>query len=95
MKICKKPRIWTDSLDKRPKQKKMGMRFCTYNNRGIKSDEAHAENTAASININAYPKILLTRKNAIGVTNEHHNRVTSTTIRSGAVTISTPTSKAY
>jgi hypothetical protein len=27
MKILKKPRTWMDSLDKRPKRKKMDMRF--------------------------------------------------------------------
>jgi hypothetical protein len=30
-KILKKPRTWTDSFDKRPKQKKMDMRFGTWN----------------------------------------------------------------
>jgi hypothetical protein len=31
MKPNMKPRNWTDSLDKRPKQKKMDMRFGTWN----------------------------------------------------------------
>jgi hypothetical protein len=30
-KILKMPRTWTDSLDKRPKRKKMDMRFGTWN----------------------------------------------------------------
>jgi hypothetical protein len=29
--MLKKPRDWTDSLDKQPKRKKMGMRFDTWN----------------------------------------------------------------
>jgi hypothetical protein len=29
--MFKKPRIWTDYLDKRPKRKKMDMRFGTWN----------------------------------------------------------------
>jgi hypothetical protein len=35
MKIHKKPRTWTDSLDKRPKRKKMDMRFGTWNVRSM------------------------------------------------------------
>jgi hypothetical protein len=31
MNIPKKPRTWTDSLDKRSKRKKMDMRFDTWN----------------------------------------------------------------
>jgi hypothetical protein len=31
----KKPRTWTDSLDKRPKRKKMDMRFGTWNVRSM------------------------------------------------------------
>jgi hypothetical protein len=34
-KIPKKPQAWTDFLDKRPKQKKMGMRFGTWNVRSM------------------------------------------------------------
>jgi hypothetical protein len=33
--ILKKPRTWTDSLDKRPKQKKMDMRFGMWNVRSM------------------------------------------------------------
>jgi exonuclease III len=35
MKILKKPQTWTDSLDKRPKRKKMDMRFDTWNVRSL------------------------------------------------------------
>jgi hypothetical protein len=35
MKIRKKPQTWTDSLDKRPKRKKMDMRFGTWNVRSM------------------------------------------------------------
>jgi hypothetical protein len=35
MKILKKPWIWTDSVDKLPKQKKMDVRFGTWNVRSI------------------------------------------------------------
>jgi hypothetical protein len=35
MKILKKPWTWTDSLDKRPKQKKMDMRFGTWHVRSM------------------------------------------------------------
>jgi hypothetical protein len=35
MKDHKKPHTWTDSLDKRPKQKKMDMRFGTWNVRSM------------------------------------------------------------
>jgi hypothetical protein len=34
-KILKKPRIWTDSLDKRPRRKKMDIRFDTWNVRSM------------------------------------------------------------
>jgi hypothetical protein len=34
-KILKKPRTWKDSLDKRPKRKKMDMRFGTWNVRSL------------------------------------------------------------
>jgi hypothetical protein len=34
-KVNKKPRTWTDSMDKRPKQKKMDMRFGTWNVRSM------------------------------------------------------------
>jgi hypothetical protein len=34
-KILKKPQTWMDSLDKRPKQKKMDMRFGTWNVRSM------------------------------------------------------------
>jgi hypothetical protein len=35
MKDRKKPRTWTDSLDKRPKRKKRDMRFGSCNVRGM------------------------------------------------------------
>jgi hypothetical protein len=35
IKILKKPWTWTDSLDKRPKRKKMDMRLCTWNVRSM------------------------------------------------------------
>jgi hypothetical protein len=35
MNILKKPWTWTDSLDKRPKLKKMDMRFGTWNMRSM------------------------------------------------------------
>jgi hypothetical protein len=35
MKILKKPRTWTDSLNKRPRRKKMDMRFGTWNVRSM------------------------------------------------------------
>jgi hypothetical protein len=35
MKDYKKPRTWTDSLDKQPKRKKMDMRFGTWNARSM------------------------------------------------------------
>jgi hypothetical protein len=34
-KILKKPRTWTDSLDRRPKRKNMDMRFGTWNVRSL------------------------------------------------------------
>jgi hypothetical protein len=34
-KTLKKPRTWTDSLDKRPRRKKMDMRFGTWNVRSM------------------------------------------------------------
>jgi hypothetical protein len=34
-KILKRPRTWMDSLDKRPKRKKMDMRFGTWNVRSL------------------------------------------------------------
>jgi hypothetical protein len=35
MKGHKKPRTWTDSVDKRPKRKKMHMRYGTWNVRSM------------------------------------------------------------
>jgi hypothetical protein len=35
----KKPQTWTDSLDKRPKRKKMDMRFGTWNVRQVRSGQ--------------------------------------------------------
>jgi hypothetical protein len=35
MKILRKSRTWTDSLDKRPKEKKMDIRFGTWNVRSM------------------------------------------------------------
>jgi hypothetical protein len=35
MKSLKKPPTWTDSLDKRPKRKKIDMRFGTWNVRSM------------------------------------------------------------
>jgi hypothetical protein len=43
MKILKKPRTWTDSLDKPPKLKKLDMRFGTWNVQCIGSLRAVAE----------------------------------------------------
>jgi hypothetical protein len=35
MNMFKKPRTWTDSLDKRPERKKMDMRYGTWNVRSM------------------------------------------------------------